>query len=610
MCGIAGAIGPREISPDRIERAWHQMRRRGPDGTAKHVERVAGSTVTLLFARLAIIDPDPRAMQPFHGDGLVIVSNGELYNYIELREELRALGHAFRTEADTEVMLAAWREWGEDALDRMEGMWAFALIDRHQDRVILCRDRFGEKPLYLWRYGDTLYFGSEPKFLAALAGAKPDVNLEQIQRFLVNGYKSLYKQPRTYFKDVMEVPAAHYVALRGPGPIEPKAYWTLSHNPTAMTAEQALEGARERLETAMKIRLRSDVPVAFCLSGGIDSTTLSGLAVKRFGHDLHAFSIIDDDERYDELDNIDAQVAFLGCASHKVHTSTEGFFERMRDLVGYHDMPIATLTYYLHSFLSEAISKAGYRVAISGSAADELFTGYYDHYAFWLAEMSSRPEFPTLVEDWRGSYGAYVQNPVLQDPLVFAKTPNERGHIYLNAELFQQWLTEPFTEAFEETHYGDNMLRNRMKNELFRETVPVILHEDDRNSMRYSVENRSPYLDRNLAEFMFSVPGEHLIKDGYAKYLLRASGEGVVADSVRLDKRKRGFNAPIDSLVDRSDPDTREQLLSDGPIFDIVKREAIERFIDGSMADNSFSKNLFSFISSKLFLEHHRDWLP
>jgi asparagine synthase (glutamine-hydrolysing) len=610
MCGIAGAIGPREIARDRIERAWHLMRRRGPDGTAMHVERVAGSTVTLLFARLAIIDTDPRAMQPFHRGDLVIVTNGELYNYIELRDELRALGHTFSTQADTEVMLAAWQQWGEDALDRMEGMWAFALIDRRRDRVILCRDRFGEKPLYLWRLGDTLYFGSEPKFLAALAGAKPDVNLEQIQRFLVNGYKSLYKQPRTYFKDVSEVPASHYIALQGPGPIEPKPYWTLAYKPVAMTEAQALDGARERLETAMKIRLRSDVPVAFCLSGGIDSTTLSGLAVKRFGHDLHAFSIIDDDERYDELDNIEAQVAFLGCASHKVHTSTEGFFERMRDLVGYHDMPVATLTYYLHSFLSEAISKAGYRVAISGSAADELFTGYYDHYAFWLAEMSERPEFPKLVEDWRGSYGAYVQNPVLQDPLVFAKNPNERGHVYLNAELFQQWLTEPFTEPFEEARYGDNLLRNRMCNELFRETVPVILHEDDRNSMRYSVENRSPYLDRSLAEFMFSVPAEHLIKDGYAKYLLRASGEGVVAESVRLDKRKRGFNAPIDSLVDRSDPDTRDQLLSDGPIFDIVKREAIERFIDGSMADNSFSKNLFSFISSKLFLEHHQDWLP
>ena len=610
MCGIAGAIGPREISRDRIERAWHLMRRRGPDGTAMHVGTVAGNIVTLLFARLAIIDTDPRAMQPFQRGDLVIVTNGELYNYIELRDELARLGHTFSTESDTEVMLAAWRQWGEDALDRMEGMWAFALIDATNDRLILCRDRFGEKPLYLWRHGDTLYFGSEPKFIAALAGAKPDVNLDQIRRFLVNGYKSLYKQPQTYFRDVMEVPPAHYIALRGPGPIAATSYWKLTHRPRQMTAAQALDGARERLETAMRIRLRADVPVAFCLSGGIDSTTLSGLAVKRFGHDLLAFSIINDDERYDELENIEAQVAFLGCKSHRVHTSTEGFFERLSDLVSYHDMPVATLTYYLHSFLSQAISEAGYRVAVSGTAADELYTGYYDHYGFWLAEMSDRPNFPALVEDWRSSYGAYVQNPVLQDPLVFAKTPNERSHIFLNANLFQQWLTEPFNEPFAETHYADNLLRNRMLNELAHEAVPVILHEDDRNSMRYSVENRSPYLDRHLAEFMFSVPAEHLIKDGYAKYLLRASGEGVVADSVRLDKRKRGFNAPIDSLVDRSDPDTRERLMADSPIFDIVKREAIESFIDGSMADNSFSKNLFSFISSKLFLEHHRDWVP
>jgi asparagine synthase (glutamine-hydrolysing) len=610
MCGIAGAIGPREISQDKIERAWHLMRRRGPDGTATHVGRVAGNTVTLLFARLAIIDTDPRAMQPFERDGLVIVTNGELYNYIELRDELARLGHTFSTGSDTEVILAAWRQWGEGALDRMEGMWAFALIDAANDRLILCRDRFGEKPLYLWRHGDTLYFGSEPKFIAALAGAKPDVNLDQIRRFLVNGYKSLYKQPQTYFRDVMEVPPAHYIALRGPGPIAPTAYWKLAHRPQKMTAAQALGGARERLETAMRIRLRADVPVAFCLSGGIDSTTLSGLAVKHFGHDLHAFSIIDGDERYDELENIEAQVAFLGCKSYRVHTSTEGFFERLSDLVSYHDMPVATLTYYLHSFLSQAISEAGYKVAISGTAADELYTGYYDHYGFWLAEMSAQPNFPALVDDWRGSYGAYVQNPVLQDPLVFAKTPDERGHIFLNANLFQQWLTEPFNEPFAETHYADSLLRNRMLNELVHESVPVILHEDDRNSMRYSVENRSPYLDRHLAEFMFSVPAEHLIKDGYAKYLLRASGEGVVADSVRFDKRKRGFNAPIDSLVDRSDPDTRERLMADSPIFDIVKREAIENFIDGSMADNSFSKNLFSFISSKLFLEHHRDWVP
>jgi asparagine synthase (glutamine-hydrolysing) len=188
--------------------------------------------------------------------------------------------------------------------------------------------------------------------------------------------------------------------------------------------------------------------------------------------------------------------------------------------------------------------------------------------------------------------------------------PAVRGHIYLNADLFQQWLVRPFAEPFEEIRFTDNLLRNRMLNELFHEATPVILKEDDLNSMYYSVENRSPYLDRGLAEFLYTVPAEHLIKDGYAKWLLRAAGEGVVADPVRLDKRKRGFNASIDSLVDRANNETRDRLLADGPIFDIVRRDAIESFLDGSMADNSFSKFLFSFISAQTFLEHHRDWRP
>ena len=610
MCGIAGAIGPRAPGEDRIARTRALMRHRGPDGTQVTRRTVANHEVTLIFGRLAIIDPDERAMQPLCRGPLTVINNGEFYNYVEVRRELEALGHGFETESDTEVMLAAWQQWGEAALDRLEGMWAFALHDAASDRLILCRDRFGEKPLFVWRVGDMLYFGSEPKLLAALAGAKPDVDHDQVRRYLVNGYKSLYKQPRTFFKGVAEVPAGCFLDLRGPAVPAPTRYWTLEHRPRPMSAADALDGARERLEDAVRIRLRADVKVAFCLSGGIDSSTLAGMAAKRFGHELHAFSIIDSDERYHELDNIEATVAYLGCDSHKVHTSTEGFFDRLSDLVAYHDKPVATLTYYLHSFLSEAISAEGYRVAISGSAADELFTGYYDHYGFWLAQMKDRPNFNRLLDDWHDSYGAWVQNPVLKDPLTFARRPAERGHIYLNAELFRQWLVDDFDEPFEETRYTGDLLRNRMMNELFHEAVPVILKEDDLNSMRYSVENRAPYLDRRLAEFMLSVPAEHLIQDGYAKFLLRAAGEGVVVDQVRLDKRKRGFNASIDSLVDRTDPDTRDRLMAEGPIFDLVRRESIEQFIDGSMADNSFSKNLFSFISAKLFLEHHRDWRP
>ncbi|HEY0836355.1 MAG TPA: asparagine synthase (glutamine-hydrolyzing) [Azospirillum sp.] len=610
MCGIAGSIGPRPPSRARIERALTLMRNRGPDQQAYREERLGDQYVTLLFARLAIVDLDPRSSQPFEDGDLTLVYNGEIYNYVEVKAELESLGHAFRTTSDTEVLLHAWKQWGEDAFDRLEGMWAFALLDKRRGKLILSRDRFGEKPLYLWKSGDTLYFASEVKALAALAGEKPDVNVEQIRRYLVLGYKALYKAPRTWFRDVAELPAGSWAALTGAGPVEPRRYWSLTYTPRAMSEGEALEGARAALEEAVRIRLRADVPIAFCLSGGIDSTTLTGIAAKRFGQQLHTFSIIDSDERYHELDNIEAQIAFLGCESVKVHTSTDGFFDRLVAQIAYHDGPVATITYYLHAFLSQAISEHGYRVAISGSAADELFTGYYDHYSMWLAEMSTRPDFPRLLEDWKGSYGAFVQNPVLKDPLTFARNPAERGHIYLNADLFNSWMVEPFPVDFEETAFTGNLLRNRMLNELFHEATPVILREDDLNSMQYSVENRSPFLDRRLAEFMNSVPSEHLIKDGYAKWLLRAAGEGVVADGVRLDKRKRGFNASIDSLVDRSDPATRDRLLADGPIFGVVKREALEAFLDGSMKDNSFSKFLFSFISAKLFLDHHRDWQP
>ncbi|HEX9701931.1 MAG TPA: asparagine synthase C-terminal domain-containing protein, partial [Rhodospirillales bacterium] len=174
--------------------------------------------------------------------------------------------------------------------------------------------------------------------------------------------------------------------------------------------------------------------------------------------------------------------------------------------------------------------------------------------------------------------------------------------------LFEGLMTRPFHEDFSETEYCEETLRNRMLNELFEEAVPVILREDDRNSMLYSVENRSPYLDRALAEFMFSVPSEHLIGGGYAKLLLRQAGAGLVPDQVRLDTRKRGFNASINSLVDRDEPDTRERLLSESPIFDLVRRDAFEEFLSGDMAANSFSKFLFSFISAKLFLDHHKAW--
>ena len=608
MCGIAGAISKIDISSERINQTLELMKNRGPDGTRSEVITFNNHKIFLLFSRLSIIDLEPRAMQPFSRGALKIITNGELYNYIELRKELKTLGHHFKTKSDTEVMLAAWEQWGESSLDRMEGMWAFALVDTDKQQITLCRDRFGEKPLYVWETSEAYYFGSEPKYLATLAGIKPEINYEQISRFLVNGYKAIYKRPQTFFQNFGEIAPSNYLTFSDNGSSSRARYWDLKYAPAHMDEKTAVDGVRAHLKNSMKVRLRSDVPVALCLSGGVDSTILSGMAVQDFNENISTFSIIDDDERYNEKKNIDAQVSFLGCRNYKIHTSQDNFWDRMSKLISYHDKPISTLSYYLHSFMSEQISNSGCRVAISGNGADELFAGYYDHYSFWLSEMSSRSNHSKLIADWKNSYGRYVQNPILQNPDVFLHNSAERNHIYLNAEEFSSWLIEPFCEPFTESRYSDNILRNRMLNELKHETIPVILHEDDRNSMFYSVENRSPYLDRNLAEFLFTVPSRHLIKDGFAKYLLRSAGTGYVSETVLWDKRKKGFNAPIDSLINRKDPQTKDRLLCQSPIFDIVKKEKIERFLHQDMKDNSLSKNLFSFVSVKLFLEYHEGW--
>lgn len=606
MCGIAGLIGT-PLSDARRAATLAALAHRGPDADGVASGRLGDVPVTLLHTRLAIIDLDPRADQPLRRDGLTLVYNGELYNFLELKAELAGLGHYFATDSDTEVVLEAYRCWGPDCARRFDGMWALALLDEPRGRLWLSRDRFGEKPLFWMRHGDTLAFASEVKALAALTGARPTPDRDQLRRFLVNGYRVLHKQPATWFRDIHALPAGTSAVLAADSPTAPPTptpYWQLSFAPRPMGRAEAVDGVRARLLDGLERRLRADVPLAFCLSGGIDSGLLAGMAAKRLGADVHGFSVVDSDPRYDERDTLAETVAFLGCRHTTIRTGTDGFLDRMSRLVADHDGPVITISYYVHALLAEAIAEAGYKVAISGTGADELFTGYHDHYVFWLAGQVDRPGHAERLAQWRAGYGASVRNPLLQDPARFVKQPGCRDHITQDRARFNALLRDPCEEPFTETEKADDLLRNRMLNELETEVVPVILAEDDLNSMRVSVENRSPFLDPALAEFAFSVPTELLIHDGLAKWLLRAAGEGVMADTVRLDARKRGFNASIDSLLDRNDPEVRERLLTPGPIFEIIDRERFTAFLDGDMTDNSLSKFLFSFVSTRLFLDH------
>ena len=376
-----------------------------------------------------------------------------------------------------------------------------------------------------------------------------------------------------------------------------------------MDARTATEGVRDRLVASMALRMRSYVPVAFALSGGVDSSSLVSIAAKVLGHRVSTFSIIDPDPRYDERANIAATVADTGATSTLVELRPDDdHLARLRMLVRSHDAPVATISYLVHAMLSEAIAASEHRVAISGTGADKLLTGYFDHYLMHLAAIHGTPAYGPALAAWQEHVAPLVRNPMLKDPLLFIREPGFRDHILLQRDRFRATLRDDvaagWDEAFRETHYTDDLLRNRMLNELMNEVVRVILRQDDLNSMTYSVQNRSPFLDRSLFAFTATIPTTLLIRDGWNKVVLRDAMAGILNDEVRLSREKRGFNASLTSLFDLAAPEVRDAFLGDSPIFDLFDQRRIRAVLDAGDYPNSVKKFLFNFLSVKTFLDH------
>ena len=257
--------------------------------------------IGLLHSRLSIIDLDPRSNQPYTLGRQTIIFNGEIYNYLELRDTLHKRGVGLNTSSDTEVLLHYFRIYGEKCVEFFEGMWAFAVYDTESEKLFLSRDRFSEKPLYYYENDKGFYFGSEIKFLKSLSGESFSINDRHLKRHLAHGYKALYKSKETYFQNVRELKYAENLWVTKLGRKEPQKYWTpscqIDHN---MSLVDAVDGTREALLNSVKIRLRADVPLAFCLSGGVDSAAIASIAAKEFDAKITTFSIIDSDKRYNE----------------------------------------------------------------------------------------------------------------------------------------------------------------------------------------------------------------------------------------------------------------------------------------------------------------------
>jgi asparagine synthase (glutamine-hydrolysing) len=622
MCGIVGILTPRPgLDKGVIDAMRDRLAHRGPDGKGSWLGASrAGGSVGLGHRRLSIIDLSAAADQPFlSGDGrCVLVFNGEIYNYVELRDELRQAGVSFRTEGDTEVLLAAYRRWGTDCLSHLNGMFAFLLWDGDRDELFVARDRFGEKPLYMARLPEGgAAFASEAKALFAVPGVAAVADIEEVERFLRGG--TLIHGARTLFAGVTRLPGAHALVLDGAGrELRRWRYWTPDYSRIRRIAPRdAVAEFRDRLRRSVAMRMRSDVQVGACLSGGLDSSTLVGYLAAMAPHGGPSIGAtysarFDDDPTVSEGDFIDKVLQSLHLRSCAVSPTAAGFVAEARRLYWHQEIPFLSPSIYLEWSVLRHARETGTTVMIDGQGADELLGGYP---SFFTLRQKDQIEARSYVRALRESRAVLTRYRQIQRQYAESDRRFSVGHVMDWRQLLalartgSQRPQQP-PEARAGVAVGLGHFRTQLSGYLLHDSLPDQLHSADRSAMAFGVETRFPFLDYELVDWCISLPDDVMIRDGWQKWILREAAQGAIPDEVRWRVDKVGYRAPQDRWIRSGMRDwMAERLLGpdmqDVPGYDATTAEVLWRQHDAGESDNSWI--LFRWASTAEWLAMLRE---
>lgn len=570
MCGIAGYVG---LAPDGGEAVLHRMARqmvhRGPDGHG--VTRHGG--VGLVHRRLAVIDREGGEQPARSADGRwLLVYNGEVYNYRQLRDELTDRGHRFTSRCDTEVVLAAWSEWGEKALDRFNGMFALAVFDTVTGEVVLARDQFGIKPLYLVTDGSgRVAFASEirPLLAAAVVPRRPDdVTIYRYLRFRVHD-----DTERTFFAGITRLPPGQLARVSPDGAVRRDTYTRLGEQLDWLAASPRDydRHARDRFTTeltaAVRRRLVSDVPVGTALSGGLDSSTVVATINRLLGQQdpetgavgsmQRTFSAVFPGERNDEERYVDAVSATCDrqLEVHKIRPEPDGLLNDLTDFIRTQEEPvISTGPYAQYCVMREASQHV--TVMLDGQGADEMLAGYYPYHLVYLRQLVRQRR-------WRKAAGELVRSgDVLWRMARFQLADRLRRRRAVPAVS----LLAP---EFAATHAGERLdvvradLKRRLVDDIFRHSLPALLRYEDRNTMRFSVEGRVPFLDPHLLRLLWGLDESAILHNGWNKRALRDATRDLLPPMVHRRRNKIGFTTPEEAWFSRMKNFVYEVLSSD-----------------------------------------------
>jgi asparagine synthase (glutamine-hydrolysing) len=655
MCGIAGYFDARERGSLRRARAMtDELRHRGPnaaghllidtrDGSTSTVDGDRRFDLALGHRRLSILDLSDAGLQPMSSASGKhwIVFNGEIYNYVELREELRTLGHEFRTGTDTEVLLAAYEQWGQACLERCNGMWAFALWDSAKQELFCARDRFGVKPLY-YAYGeDWFVFGSEIKALLAHPRVPRRPNAAIVYDFL--SLKLADHTDETFFDGIHALPGAHALVYRPGGTPQLRRFWdvrpALEIDSGPEQDARAIDRFRELFEDAVRIRLRADVPIGTCLSGGVDSSSIVVTANRLMFDELHlprelvgdrqrTFSACFEDPRIDERPFVDKVIGATGASTYRVFPSGERLWDELPALVAQMDEPFHSTSQYSQYNVMRLVREHGVTVTLDGQGADELLAGYPGYHGVYLATLlragklaaSAREAYATWKMSGRGrsaaelllrtGYGLVptaLSTPIRTAlaPRMASRTPEGRSLQVIRPELHARFADRRLG-WIEQRAAVMHDLGKKLYDDVFRFSLPSLLRYADRNSMAFSIESRMPLLDYRLAEHIFSLPLSTIMRDGWTKWVFRRAMTGRLPEAVQWRKDKLGFVTPEGMWLDQGKHHL-VKTLSEGMVAgEFLDEAAIKSRIEHERSGSGpvFYTDLFRWYIVELWMRH------
>ncbi|MDO9056599.1 MAG: asparagine synthase (glutamine-hydrolyzing) [Sulfuricurvum sp.] len=549
MCGIIGTIG--NCHSDTFSTAMESIRHRGPDCQQTYLYDYDAHTETTTIeskhyknclimghTRLSIIDLSTDANQPMIDENFVIVFNGEIYNYRELRKELEICGYTFKTKSDTEVLLKSFIHWGNECVHRFNGMWAFVIYDKKNHQCFISRDRLGVKPLYYCFHNDSFYFASEIKALLCF-GIPAIADKDELIRFLIYGAQEHLET--TSFKNIFRFPAGCHADFKiNTKELKIQKFFDLENatNENDHTEDEIIHQIKGGIDSSLDLRLRSDVPIGMALSGGVDSNIIVHLVHQR-QHKIASFSsVYTDNEHINETDNINITVNKLNLQSHFVAVDKNDIVNHIEQIVWHQDEPFDTLGILAQNKVYGVMNQAGIKVSLDGQGADEIFAGYPTYKSIFMREKISHI---LMYKNFFDCGFITLSNikllilsffPKLFEKLYFQKRAN---HLFTHKIPFIPSKKKGFA------------LFSNVNQKLIQDTkeyLPVLLRYVDRNSMQFSIESRGIFLDYRVIQDALQIPSGLKIKNCFSKYILRKAYDDLVPHRILWDHKKLGFPVP------------------------------------------------------------------